>query len=163
VPGTWSYDPADLASTEKDTIRLEIGDTDSNNWLLSDEEINYAISQERNFWAAAARCAEMAASALLRKADPKLGRSMQVIYSKAAEQYWNRARMLRSKAMGSVAPYVGGGTVADKQSIDQDSSLVAPQFTKTMMQNPWVGGYTTDSVSDTSEDDVGTYPSEEFI
>src|SRR6202035_2982127 len=117
MPGTWTYDPADLTTSEKDQIRTEIGDTDSNNWLLSDEEINWAISQERNFWAAAARCAEMAASYILRKADPKLGRSMQVIYSKAAEQYWMRARMLRCKAMGSVAPYVGGMTVTDKETI----------------------------------------------
>lgn len=163
MPGTWSYDPTDLATSSKDRIRIEIGDTDSNNWLLSDEEINYALTQERNFWAAAARCAEMAASYLLRKADPKLGRSMQVIYSKAAEQYWTRARMLRCKAMGTVAPYVGGMTISDKQTIDEDTSLVAPQFTKTMMQNPWVGGYTTDSVSDVSEADVEGFPSEEFI
>ena len=156
MPGTWSYDPADLATSAKDQIRVEIGDTDSNNWLLSDEEISYALTQERNFWAAAARCAEMAASYLLRRADPKLGRSMQVVYSRAAEQYWNRARMLRCKAMGTVAPYVGGKDIADKESLSEDTSLLAPLFTKTMMQNPWAGGYTTDSQEPISggEDDT---------
>lgn len=164
MPGTWSYDPSDLATSEKDQIRIEIGDTDSNNWLLSDEEINYAITQERNFWAAAARCAEMAATYILRKADPKLGRSMQVVYSKAAEQYWNRARMLRCKAMGTVAPYVGGMEIADKDSIGEDSSLVAPSFTRTMMENPWVGGYTSDSTSPVSEADDNLFTTaDEFL
>lgn len=78
---------------------------------------------------------------------------MQVIYSKAAEQYWNRARMLRSKAMGSVAPYVGGMTVNDKENISDDISLVAPNFTKTMMENPWAGGYSTDSGDPDDESD----------
>lgn len=160
---TWSYDATDLATSEKDAIRLEIGDVDSNNWLLSDEEINYAITQERNFWAAAARCAEMAGRALLRKADPKLGRSMQIIYSKMALQYFDQARMLRCKANGSVAPYVGGSNVSDKETIAQDSSLVAPLFTKTMMENPWVGGYTTDSTDPVSNADSSTDPEDDWI
>lgn len=153
MAGTWSFNPTDLATNEKDAIRLEIGDTDSTNWLLADEEITYAISQERNFWAAAARCAEMAGRSLLRKADPKLGRSMQVIYSKAAQQYFDMAKGLRAKAMGSVAPYVGGMTITDKETIANDPTLVAPMFTKTMMENPWVGGYTTDSGDPVSNDD----------
>ena len=153
MAGTWSYNPTDAGTSEKDAIRLEIGDTDSNNWLLADEEINYAITQERNFWAAAARCAEIAARSILRKADPKLGRSMQVIYTKAALQYYDMARRLRCKAMGTVVPYIGGMNINDKENIGTDSSLVAPMFTKTMMENPWVGGYTTDSGPSVSEAD----------
>lgn len=162
MPGTWSYNPTDAGTSAKDAIRLEIGDTDSNNWLLADEEINYAITQERNFWAAAARCAEMAARAILRKADPKLGRSMQVIYSKAALQYYDMARRLRCKAMGTVVPYIGGMNIDDKQTISADTSLVAPMFTKTMMENPWVGGYTTDSTDPVSNADSDVEDSEWF-
>lgn len=142
---TWSYDPTDASTNEKDAIRLEVGDTDSQAWLLADEEIVWAISQERNFWAAAARCAEMISRVFLRRMDVKLGRSLMITYTKAAEQYMNMARMLRAKAMGSVVPYVGGAYIADKVTIAADTTLVAPQFTKTMMENPWVGGYTTDS------------------
>lgn len=153
VAGTWTYIPGDLSSNEKDQVRLEIGDTDPSNWLLSDEEITYALSQERNFWAAAARCAEMCARVILRKADLKLGRSMQILYAKSAQQYYDMARCLRAKSLGTIAPYVGGMTIADKQTIMSDSSLVAPKFTKTMMENPWAGGYTTDSTEPVSEAD----------
>src|SRR5215831_9396108 len=127
----WSYDPSQLASSELYQVRAEIQDTNVNNQMLLDEEITYAISVERNMWAAAARCSEMIGRRLLMKADVKLGRSMQVIYTKAAEQYFSQARLLRCKSMGTVAPYVGGMTIADKQSIEQDGALVAPNFTKT--------------------------------
>lgn len=159
----WTYDPSQLNTNELYQVRMEIQDTNVNNQMLLDEEIQHAINTERNVWAASARCCEMIARRLLMKADVKLGRSMQVIYSKAAEQYFAMARMLRCKAMGTVVPYVGGMAIADKQSIGQDSALVAPNFTKTMMENPWVGGYTTDSVPDVSEADMETSQIDEFI
>lgn len=141
----FSYDPSQLATNQVYQVRAEIQDTDPQDPQLLDEEIAWALSQERNFWAASARCAEQIGRKVLRKADVKLGRSMQVIYTKMADQWFGMARKLRAKAMGTVVPYVGGMTLADKLTIAQDSTIVAPMFTKTMMENPWAGGYTTDS------------------
>jgi hypothetical protein len=143
---TWTYTPTDIATSEKDQIRTEIGDVDSQAPLLPDEAINWAITQERNYWASAARCAEMIARLFMRRVDVRLGRSMMITYSKTAEQYFDMARRLRCKAMGTVAPYVGGMTVSDKVSIATNTGLVAPSFTRTMMENPWTGGYSTDSL-----------------
>jgi hypothetical protein len=149
----FSYNPSELATNEVYQVRAELQDTDPKDQQLQDEEIAYALTQERNFWAGCARCAEMIGRRILRQADVRLGRSMQVQYTKMAEQYFNMARMLRSKAMGTVAPYVGGMLAADKLTIGQDSGLVAPMFTKTMMENPWTGGYTTDSLPPTTGDE----------
>lgn len=153
---TWSYNVADLATSEKDQIRLEIGDTDVNNQRLQDEEIAQAIAVERNFWCAAARCCEMIASAYLMKADVRLGRAMFVTYTKMADQFSTRACKLRQKSLGTQVPYGGGVLVADKNTIAGDSSLVAPAFTRTIQENPWTGGYTSDSLgptpSETGED-----------
>ncbi len=153
----WSYSLADLATSEKDQIRLEIGDTDVNRQLLQDEEIQHAIDLERNFWSGAARCAEMISRLFLGKVDVRLGRALMVTYSKMAEQYMLMAKDLRKKALGSVIPYAGGVYVADKVSIAQDDSLVAPAFAKNMMQNPWTGGYTSDTLPPvpSEEDDAG--------
>jgi hypothetical protein len=159
----WTYDPSQLPTSTLYQVRAEIQDTNINNQMLLDEEINYAISSERNMWSAAARCCEMIARRLLMKADPKLGRAMQVVYSKAAMQYFGMARMLRSKAMGTVAPYVGGMTVNDKETIGEDSSLVAPMFSKTMMENPWAGGYTSDSSDPISSAESDTDASTDFV
>lgn len=154
---TWSYLDTDLATNEKDQLRLEIGDTDVNYQLLQDEEIDWAITQERNFWGAAARCCEMIERFFMRKADVRLGRAMQVQYVKMSAQYKDMACALRRKSLGTVAPYVGGMLVTDKQAIAQDTNLVAPLFTKTMQENPWTGGYTSDSLDPTpaDEDDAG--------
>lgn len=143
---TWSYNAADVGTNEKDAIRLEIGDTDSGNWLLADQEILQAIAVERNFWCAAARAAEMAAFSLLRKADPKLGRSMQVIYTKMAAAYTERAVWLRRKSLGTVAPYFGGVNIADKLAIAGNTGLAQAAVTRNMQLNPWTGGYTPDTV-----------------
>ncbi len=154
---SWTYDPTQLSTNEVYAVRLEIGDVDPQNQQLADEEITYAIGQERNLWAASARCCEMIYRVVLRKADVRLGRNMQVIYTKMAQQYLDMARALRCKAMGTVVPYVGGMNVADKQTIADNDSLVAPAFTREMQQNPWTGGYTSDSLGPTEsgEDDSG--------
>lgn len=153
----WNYDPGSLATSQKDQVRLEIGDTDPQRQLLQDEEIEHALGTERNFWAAAARCAEMVSRFYLSKADVRLGRALMVTYSKASEQYTTMAKDLRKKALGTVAPYFGGVYVADKQSISGDTSVVAPAFTRTMQENPWTGGYTSDSLppSESDADDSG--------
>lgn len=146
----WTYDPSELATSTVYQVRAEIQDTNPNDPQLLDEEIAFAVSQERNFWAAAARCAEMIGRRVIRKADVRLGRSMQVTYTKMAQQYLQMASALRAKSMGTVAPYVGGMIDADKAAIEANTSLIAPHFTRSMMENPWVGGYTTDSLSETT-------------
>ncbi len=112
---------------------------------MQDEEIVWAASQERNFWAAAARCLEMIARAKLRKADVKLGRAMMITYSKMAEQLMMQAKALRMKAMGTVAPWIGGMSVTDKLVYMQNPDLVQGQFSKEFQQNPWAGGYPTET------------------
>lgn len=141
----WSYDPKDLETNEVYQVRAELQDTDPQDQQLQDEEISYAISVERNMWAASARCAEMIGRRLLRKADVRLGRAMMVTYSKAAQQWFNMARILRAKAMGTVVPWAGGMNINDQLNYAEDTSLIQPVFTMTMMENPRVGGYTTDS------------------
>lgn len=142
----WSFDPSALATNELMAVRLEIADTDPLDPLLPDEGIAWAISQERNFWSACARCAEIIARGFLRKADVKLGRSLTIQYRAAAQQYFEMATTLRRKSMGTVVPWVGGQFVADKILYSQDTTLVQPAMTRTMLENPWTGGYTSDSL-----------------
>ncbi len=154
----WNYDPEALGSNELFALRLEIGDTDPRAQQLQDEEILYLATLERNYWAAAARCCEAISRVILRKADVKLGRAMMVTYTKMANQYMLQAQALRKKAMGTVVPFVGGMNVSDKLAYNSNSSLVAPAFTRTMQENPWTGGYTSDSLGPvpSNADDSGT-------
>jgi Fe-S cluster assembly protein SufB len=65
--------------------------------------------------------------------------------SKMAQQYLDMAVKLRTKSMGAYVPYIGGQFVADKQALQNDPLLVESLFSLTMGQNPWVGGYSSDS------------------
>lgn len=149
---TWTYNTA-LTAT-KDQVRLEIGDAVAGQTVtLQDEEINYAISHERNLWGASARCCEMLATQFLRMADVRVGRGGTTLtYSIAAKQYWDRAKALRLKANGTIAPWVGGTSVDDKEALAESTGTVQPIFTKTAMDNPWVGGQTSQSVNDDQDD-----------
>jgi hypothetical protein len=145
-PGTYNFDATLLATNELYAIRFEIQDTDQQNWLLSDQEINQAIATERNFWCACARCAEVIARGFLRKQDVKLGRALTIAYAKAAEQYFLMGQMLRRKSLGTVVPFVGAQFRSVKYIYQQDSDLVQGTFAKTMMENPWTGGYSPDLI-----------------
>jgi hypothetical protein len=150
----WNYTVSDLATSTKDQIRLEIGDNVAGQTVtLADEEINQAIAMESNMWGAAARCCEMLATQFLRMADVRVGRGGTTLtYSVAAKQYWDRAKALRLKANGTVAPWAGGRLTDDKISLAQDTGSVQPIFTKTVENNPWIGGQTSDSTNDDQDD-----------
>lgn len=143
---TWSYTTADLATSEKDQIRLEIQDTNSAAPLLQDEEIQQAISVEHNFWGACARCCEIIARSLLLKADVRVGRGgTQLVYSTAAKQYQEMATAFRKRAIAMNPPWAGGRSQSDKDSLARDTDTVQPIFTKTMQNNTFMGGQTSDS------------------
>lgn len=147
---TWTWDPSLLATSQLMQVRAEIQDVDTNNQLLSDEEINYFGTVEMNFWGAAARSAEVVSRGFLRKADVRLGRAMQLTYSKMAQQYLDMAKSLRMKALGANVPWVGGMSISDKVIYLQNPDNYPAIFTKTMQENPWTGGYTPDSIWPTS-------------
>src|SRR5258708_2933880 len=103
--------------------------------LLQDEEITHLITVERNFWGAAARCAEVIARGFFRKADEvRLGRALQLSHYRRAKQYMEMAVMLRRKSLGTQPPWVGGMSVSDKESYEQNTDLVQPAFARTMME-----------------------------
>ena len=51
---TWSFSEASLSTSEKDQVRLLIGDTDTSDQLISDEAITFYLSQRSNVNLAAA-------------------------------------------------------------------------------------------------------------
>ena len=126
---------------------MEIGDNVAATPLLADEEIAFFITQERNFWAAAARCCEAIGRKFFITADSvRLGRALQLTFVKRGHQYMQMAMLLRRKALGTIVPFVGGQIAADKLAYEQNTSILQPAFTRTMMENPRTGGYTSDSL-----------------
>ncbi|MDE2099058.1 MAG: hypothetical protein KGL39_17525 [Patescibacteria group bacterium] len=133
----WTYDLTQLATSPKDQVRLEISDVDIDNQLMQDEEIAQMLTEEADMYGAAARCCEILSRRFAGKADIRLGRSLNIIYSEMAKGYAEQARRLRAKSMGRNAPYVGGMSEAEKIANRQETDRTKSTFRKGQFSNPW--------------------------
>lgn len=135
---TWTYS-GDPASNERDAVRFEIPDTDTNAQLVSDQEIAYALAEESGVLGAAARCCEQISRRYAQQADVATG-DVKLTYSKAAENLAERAKELRKRADGTHAPYSGSQSIAAKDRLAEDSDRVASTFTRRQFDNPYNTG-----------------------
>ena len=99
----WSYS-ADPSSSDKDQVRFLIGDIDTNEQLLADEEINFLVGRHDTIWGACAEACESIAAQYSKRADVGLGGGMDSDLSQKAEQYRKRADEFRKKQSGAHAP-----------------------------------------------------------
>lgn len=125
---SWTYDVTQLSTSQLMQIRFEIGDTDSADPLMQDEEINYAIGAESSVASAAAKCCEGIARKFARLADTTLGPS-KVAASQRFDHYQALAKQLRKDTTAMNAPTGGGMYVTDLP----DPNIIPPIFDKDLM------------------------------
>ena len=143
---TWTYNVP--AQDDHDRIRLLVGDTDTTDQQLQDEEIDMFLSLEGNstpstvtstrpvLYRSAAASARAIAAKYARLVSQTLGKR-QDAYSDLLDHYQTLAKMLLDRASASgIAPRVGGLSISDKISSQMDTDLVQPFFTRDMQQEP---------------------------
>lgn len=132
---TWSYD-GDPANSDLDAVRREIGDTNTNDQLLSNEEVNFALDQEGDsITAASARCCEWLMREYAKQADKTIGQ-LNIMLSQKSARYEAMATKLRKKGIKSaLAPYVGGLSETERDTDEDDTDLIQPIFTKDIFTN----------------------------
>ena len=128
---TWSYG-GDPSANDKDQIRFMIGDTDTDDQLLSDEEIAGAVTIYGNQLAAAISCCYAIAATFARKADTANTAGLRVSASQRYRQYKDLAEQLRTQnaldaAMGATI-WIGGAEQSDVDAMNESSTYVQPQF-----------------------------------
>jgi hypothetical protein len=128
----------------RDWIRLRIGDTTFTDQLLQDEDIDSITAFEGSRFAAAAACADAIAANYARQVDKQVGR-LKISASQRAEHYQNLAKQLRSELSLHVAPYAGGISESDKETVTEDTDIVQPQFSIGMDDFPGSVPSTTDA------------------
>lgn len=103
----WTY--TDPTTSDKDAVRFLVGDTDSTEPLVQDEEIEYVltlratVAGDVNYWAAA-DVAEAIAAKFARQIDKSVG-SLQGSFKQKHDHYVELARRLRTlAATGGRAP-----------------------------------------------------------
>jgi hypothetical protein len=99
----WTYDINNLnkltAEGRKNLVRLLVGDTDTNDQQLQDEEINVFLSENNDNHASAAYDVAMSIWAkYARLVNTELDESIRADYSDLADNYKNLAISLRQRA-----------------------------------------------------------------
>lgn len=134
----FTYDTA--LTAQKDQVRLIVGDTDSADALLADEEIVWLIAQEGGVAQAAIAACNAIAAKLARETDLKVsdgGGSIAVSGQRTAQQYLDLAKTLQAR-LGSkgLTVFAGGLT-------DSDGNEKQPAFTRDLHGNPGGSGITS--------------------
>lgn len=130
----WTYS-GDPTSSQKDEVRFLIGDTIASDPLLQDAEVNYCLAQEPMSLLAAALACVAISSLYSRLADSRIG-DVQQSMSQKSKQYAELALELRRRAAVSATPTFGGISHSVKDTLNQDTDLVQPDFARGMDDIP---------------------------
>jgi hypothetical protein len=123
----WSYDSA--LPTDKDKVRLLVGDTLTTDQQLQNEEITYFLSVRPDINLAAADSAKAIAARYARQADTS-NLSLSISASQRAEAYAKLAASLEARAgsLSAADMFVGGTKISEKITRASDPDEVQPNF-----------------------------------
>ncbi len=131
---TWTYTSSDLPTSQLFQVRFEVGDVISNDQQLQDEEINYVLTVEPSVQTAGARCCEELARRYARKVDYHAGK-LSISNSQKSKAYAALAKDLRQRSLLSAGGYLGGMSISDKVTENEQSDRVQPAFFRGMTDN----------------------------
>lgn len=140
----WSYDETDLGTTTAsgrlNSVRLLLGDTDTNDQQVQNEEINFGLAQtNNNVYFAAAWCARVVAAKYSRQINTSLDGALSADYTDLAKQYTTLAESLeyQGKKAGAVVGIKAGGI--SKTAVDvvrANTDRIMPSFRRDRFRNP---------------------------
>lgn len=120
-------------SSQLQRVRRLIGDTDSTDPLLYDQEIGLYLTggeyEQTSDLLAAARCADDIAGKMTRRVSISAG-GTSVSLDQQRTQFVALAKDLRRRAALSVSPFAGGISRDDKISREGDTDRTEPAFTR---------------------------------
>jgi hypothetical protein len=141
---SWSYDATNLdtstVSGRINTVRLLVGDTDTTDQQVQNEEIAFALSQTGDsVYSAASWAARTIASQYSRRVNTELSGALKASYSDLATQYSKLAENLEyqgKKAGGAIGVLAGGITISDVNAVRANTNRVEASFRRDRFRNP---------------------------
>jgi hypothetical protein len=141
---SWSYDPTDLdtstASGRLNTSRLLVGDTDTLDQQVQNEEVTFALSQSGdNVYYAASWLARVIASKYSRQVTTQLDGALSANYSDLAKQYMMLSDNLeyQGKTSGaSIGVVAGGITKSSIEAARANTNRIEGSFRRDRFKNP---------------------------
>jgi len=131
---TWTY-TNNPAGSQRDEVRLTVGDTDASDPLVSDEEIAYALTKTGSVLGASAQMARAIAAKFARLVTSAVG-SVSESASDLWQHYKELADELELQAATLSMPSFGGLTVGEHLSDAQDTGLVQAANKRDQFDNP---------------------------
>lgn len=130
---TWTYG-GDPAGSILDALRFLLGDTDEDDQQLSDEELNYLLTENDDSVTAAglSACRRMIAK-YSRYVDQKTG-DIDTKYSQRLGHYRTLLAMIREGLIPT--PYAGGISKSDMEAVQDDEDRQGGQFAVGMQDYP---------------------------
>ena len=124
---SWTYD--NNITTDRDKVRLLIGDTNEADQQLQDGEINFFLSSESNVYRAASKAARALAGFYARKVDKAVG-DLKLSLSQRSKAYLAMADDLQSQGPASSfgMPSAGGIYTSEKTAMESNDSIVHGQL-----------------------------------
>lgn len=121
----------------KDQVRFLVGDTDSDDWQLQDEEIAILFQFTLSPFRVAAYAADAIAAKYSRKVDMQMYQELVEKLSQKVKQYRDLAVRLRLEAvMADSIPNAPAISVMAKESFEDDLDRVVPFFYRSMQTEP---------------------------
>jgi len=141
---SWSYSETNLDTTTAagrlNSVRLLIGDTNTNDQQLQDEEIQFALSQNNdNIYFSAAWSSRVIANKYSRQVDIDLDGQLSAKYSDLARNYLKLAESLEyqgKKSGAKVGVAAGGISRSEMESVRTNTDRVNPSFRRDQFDNP---------------------------
>lgn len=133
---TWTY-AGDPSQDNRSAVRFLVGDTDSADQQIQDEEIDWLLSQNGSdvYQAALAACTSLSAR-YARRANKTVG-NLSIQYSNLAKQYDDQYKRIERQAARHTVPtpYAGGISNSDMLTDIDDTDLNQPAFSVGMTDN----------------------------
>jgi|TARA_R110000824_G_scaffold7178_3_gene32560 hypothetical protein len=133
----WSYDEGNLntdnALGRLNAVRLLIGDTDTFDQQVQDEEITFGLAQANtNVYTAGAWLCRVLAAKYSRSVDSELSGALKESGSQLKAHYTSLADTLEYQAQkqGGLGVVAGGIIVSTVDAVRSNTNRVRPEFTK---------------------------------
>ncbi|MFA6719278.1 MAG: hypothetical protein WCS15_09360 [Prevotella sp.] len=143
----WTYDPTDLdtstSSGRLNVVRLLIGDTDTNDQIVQNEEITFALSEKSdNVYEASSLTCRFIASKYSSLVDTQLDGALQENYSDLADRYFKLSSRLSQMAYteggkAELGVYAGGISKAAVRAARALPDRVSASFHLNQFSNPY--------------------------
>lgn len=134
----WTYDTADIGTTtpsgRRNMVRLLIGDTQTSDQQLQDEEIDAALAETgNNVYAAASWSCRILAAKYSRMVDTQLDGALEAKYSDRVKAYTqlsvSMSQLGKQTSGRGLGVFAGGIRIAAMEAAELDTGRVQPAFT----------------------------------